>query len=96
MVPFHLYIVDDALPPAALSAKNVSVPILSKRFKNEIGVSPSAYYNKLKIEEAKHLLLQKNVNETSWDLGYENVSHFIRLFTKAFGVTPLHWKRETI
>ena len=71
-----------------------SVPFLSKKFKDEIGMSPSVFYNNLKLQEAKNLLLSKNVNETSWNLGYENVSHFIRMFTRAYGVTPLHWKME--
>ncbi|NOQ24987.1 MAG: AraC family transcriptional regulator [Bacteroidales bacterium] len=73
---------------------NISVPFLSKKFKNQVGISPSIFYNNLKLQEAKKLLLSKNVNETSWNLGYENVSHFIRLFTRAFGFTPLQWKIE--
>ena len=73
---------------------NISVPFLSKKFKDEIGLTPSYLYNNLKIHKATQLLLSKNVNETSWALGYENVSHFIRLFTKAYGVTPLNWKLE--
>lgn len=89
---------ENLTPPISINyiayTLNVSVPIFSKRFKDAVGVSPSTYYNRLKIEKAKKLLLHKNVNETSWNLGYENVSHFIRLFSKAFGVTPLHWKRE--
>lgn len=73
---------------------NISVPVLSKKFKNEIGISPSAFYNNLKLQEARKLLLSKNVNETAWILGFENVSHFIRLFAKTFGMTPLQWKKS--
>lgn len=85
-------------PPVSINyiafSLNISVPFLSKKFKDEIGVSPSIFYNNLKLQEAKKLLLSKNVNETSWNLGFENVSHFIRLFTRAYGITPLQWKRE--
>ncbi|MFA8298674.1 MAG: helix-turn-helix domain-containing protein [Hyphomicrobiales bacterium] len=71
---------------------NISVAFLSNKFKKEIGITPSTFYNNLKLQKAKNLLLNKNVNETSWELGFENVSHFIRLFTKVYGITPLQWK----
>jgi len=30
----------------------------------------------------------KNVTEVAYDLGYENISHFIKLFKDKFGMTP--------
>ncbi|MFA8450254.1 MAG: helix-turn-helix domain-containing protein [Bacteroidales bacterium] len=85
-------------PPISLQyiafTLNISLATLSNKFKKEIGISPSVFYNHLKLQEAQKLLLNKNVNETSWDLGFENVSHFIRLFTKTYGITPLQWKTQ--
>lgn len=85
-------------PPVSLQyiafTLNASIAFLSNKFKKEVGVPPSSFYNHIKLQEAKKLLLEKNVNETAWSLGYENVSYFIRLFSQAFGVTPLQWKSQ--
>ncbi len=67
---------------------NLSLPSFSRSFKNIVGISPNAYYTHLKLIKAKELLLTHSVNETAWQLGFENVSHFIRLFKTKFNYTP--------
>ena len=47
--------------------------------------------------EAKRQLLAttSQINQIAWDLGYEDVSYFIRFFKKHTGITPDHFK-ETL
>ncbi|MGG5460539.1 helix-turn-helix domain-containing protein [Clostridium sp. B9] len=67
---------------------NMSLPNYSSKFKKLIGMTPNDYLKNLKLDEAKRLLRTKSVTEVAYDLGYENISHFITLFKKKFGLTP--------
>jgi len=69
-------------------ALNMSPSNLIPLFKRATGMTPKAYHNLLKINKAKELLLHKNVSEVSYDLGFESISYFIKLFKSHFGLTP--------
>jgi AraC-like DNA-binding protein len=69
-------------------ALNMSLTNFSAKFKKATGVSPNEYLINLKLVEAKERLKFKSVTEVSFDLGYENISHFIHLFKQKFGITP--------
>lgn len=71
-------------------ANNLNMPItkFSSKFKAVTGITPNNYLRKLKLLEAKEMLRYKSVTEVSYDLGYENISHFIELFKKYYGLTP--------
>ncbi|XAW88453.1 helix-turn-helix domain-containing protein [Vibrio sp. CDRSL-10 TSBA] len=47
---------------------------------------------RLKLQQARRYLGHLSVTDTALELGYENISHFIRLFKKEFGVTPKQFK----
>lgn len=61
-------------------------------FKKEFGMSPKKFQNHVKIERAKDLLRDNNVTEVAMMLGFDNISHFIRLFKMVYGVTPKRYK----
>lgn len=67
---------------------NMSPANFSAKFKKIMGVSPNEYLKNLKLFEAKKRLKEKSVTEVAYDLGYENISHFINLFKEKFGMTP--------
>jgi len=69
-------------------ALNMSPANFSAKFKKVIGISPNEYFKNLKLLEAKKMLKVKSVTEVAYDLGYENISHFIGLFKDRFGITP--------
>ncbi len=51
-------------------------------------MTPNDYLTNLKLNEVARFLKFSSVTEVAYDLGYENISHFIKLFKKKFGLTP--------
>ncbi len=67
---------------------NMSVSNFSSKFKNEVCISPNIYLRRLKLNKAKEMLKYKNVTQVASELGYDNISHFIKLFKEYYGITP--------
>lgn len=62
---------------------------LKQNFKNRYGKTIYAFVVKLRMEKANKLLLENyNVNELAVLLGYQSVSHFIKVFKNYYGCTP--------
>jgi len=57
--------------------------------------TPGKWLVRRKLEYAKHLLetTDKNINELTFESGFENPSHFIRIFRQSFRITPLQYKK---
>lgn len=73
---------------------NVSPTYLSKRFKQETGVSFQSYITQKRIEKAKKLLreTQKPVSEIGSTVGYTSEKHFFAVFKTYCGVSPLKYR----
>lgn len=67
---------------------------LTRIFKKETGYSLNDYIIHARMEKAKELLRLpgERVNDISLEVGYENVSHFSRLFKKICGVSPKQYQ----
>lgn len=64
--------------------------------KEELGVTFSAYINKLRLTEAARLLSQNkdaSISEVAYVVGYNNVSYFNKLFKSEYGCTPKSFKQ---
>ena len=59
-------------------------------FKRHIGMNPMKFVASLRIERAKELLKQDGltVSSVANEVGFKDISNFIRQFKKATGVTP--------
>ena len=68
----------------------------AQRFRGELGVSPAAYLNGVRMTRAQQMLGRDglSVTETSRLLGYESDIGFSRAFTRHVGSTPTAWRRE--
>ncbi|MBQ9071103.1 MAG: helix-turn-helix transcriptional regulator [Clostridia bacterium] len=73
----------------------VSINTLERYFKKFITISPSSYIKKKRLAAAAELLFQqKSVSEASDFSGFSDYSHFISIFKKHFGMTPLQYKKR--
>ncbi|HEX6978915.1 MAG TPA: helix-turn-helix domain-containing protein [Alphaproteobacteria bacterium] len=67
-----------------------------RRFTNATGLSPIAYVQRLRVEDAKRRLerTEASVDEISWQVGYEEPAFFRRLFKRVTGLTPGAYRRR--
>lgn len=72
------------------SKLNMSVSAFHQKFKSAVGMGPLQCQKRLRLTEARRLMLDENksVTETSLDVGYESVSQFIRDYRKMFNASP--------
>lgn len=67
---------------------NMSSSNLIYSFKKMTSMTPKEYHNILKLKKSKEELKRKNVTEVCYELGFENVSYFIKLFKHYYKETP--------
>jgi transcriptional regulator GlxA family with amidase domain len=67
-----------------------------RRFTSATGLSPIAYVQRLRIEDAKRRLerTEASVDEISWQVGYEEPAFFRRLFRRVTGLAPGAYRRR--
>ena len=70
--------------------QNMSVSLFHQKFKSAVGMGPLQCQKRLRLTEARRLMLDDglNVTEASLEVGYESVSQFIRDYKKMFGAAP--------
>ena len=68
---------------------------LKRRFKTATGATLIEYLQNLRVEEAKHQLesADSSVETICYEVGYEDVSFFRRLFKRLTGMTPSQYRR---
>ncbi len=74
----------------------ISRTYLATKFKNETNMTLSNYYLKMKIDEAKNLLIytNKSLNQISSYLGFSSQSHFTNTFKKYTNKSPNEFRKE--
>ncbi len=67
---------------------------LSKRFRQDTGLSLRDYINKLRVKESKRLLLTTTmpVSTIAMEVGFGNISYFSTVFRKYTGTSPIEWR----
>jgi transcriptional regulator GlxA family with amidase domain len=67
-----------------------------RRFANATGLTPIAYVQRLRIEDAKRRLerTEASVDEISWRVGYEDAAFFRRLFKRTTGLAPGAYRKR--
>lgn len=90
----------DQLPPQDVSIQESlqklgrSYAHLSRVFRKKFGVTPVEYLNAVRIENAKGMLLRKeiNVSQAAYAVGFNDPAYFSRIFKKMTGVSPGKYK----
>jgi len=67
-----------------------------RRFASATGLTPIAYVQRLRIEDAKRRLerTDASVDEISWRVGYEDAAFFRRLFKRITGLAPGAYRKR--
>lgn len=79
----------------AAAALGINRTKINDLLKDELGLTFSAYLNKLRLTEAARLLSENeeaNVSEIAYSVGYNNVSYFNKLFKQEYGCAPKTFK----
>ena len=75
---------------------NLSRSYFSINFKKYTGMAFKEFVRRERIRQAKNLLVMKDVNlaDIALDIGYEDVSYFIRVFSELTGMTPGEYRKH--
>jgi transcriptional regulator GlxA family with amidase domain len=67
-----------------------------RRFVSATGLTPIAYVQRLRVEDAKRRLERTDapVEEISWRVGYEDAAFFRRLFKRTTGLAPAAYRKR--
>lgn len=70
----------------------------SRAFKQSTGLSPSHYFIRLRMEEARRMLSESNdsIINIALNVGYTSPSHFAAVFLRHNGVTPSHYRSDAV
>lgn len=87
-----------SLPSVAQIAErlNMSRPYLSDLLKKETGKTAIQLIHLSLIKEAKNRLRNQgqNISQIAYQLGFDNLSYFSRLFKKETGLSPIEFKKQ--
>lgn len=76
---------------------DVSHEHLSRQFKRDYGLTPSAYLHKLRVAEATaRLSLGQEIIDISLDVGYNDLSRFYKQFRKATQMSPAVCRKQIL
>lgn len=66
----------------------------SRLFKDKTGFTYKEYLNRIRINAARTYLLHANLNvsEVCFQVGFNDLSYFCRVFKQVIGVSPRHYK----
>jgi AraC-like DNA-binding protein/ligand-binding sensor protein len=77
-------------------AMHVSTFYFCKIFKKATGLTFTDYLGRVRVEKAKHLLLNPHlrVSEIAYTVGFQSLTHFNRIFRKITGEAPTVFREE--
>ena len=79
-------------------AVNTSTFYFCKMFKKMTGINFTDYLSRVRIEKSKNLLLNPNlrVSEIAFEVGFQSLTHFNRVFKKVLGQTPTNYRAQLL
>ena len=77
---------------------HLSPSYVSRVFHRETGETVTAYLNRVRVSEAKRLLRITNmrVSEVCYEVGYQSLSHFTRMFKRVTGLSPRAFRASSV
>ncbi len=79
-------------------ACNTSTFYFCKMFKKITGINFTDYLSRVRIEKSKNLLLNPNlrVSEIAFEVGFQSLTHFNRVFKKILGHSPTEYRAQLL
>jgi AraC-like DNA-binding protein/ligand-binding sensor protein len=79
-------------------AVNTSTFYFCKMFKKVTGINFTDYVSRIRIEKSKNLLLNPNlrVSEIAFEVGFQSLTHFNRVFKKILGLSPTEYRDQLL
>jgi AraC-like DNA-binding protein/ligand-binding sensor protein len=79
-------------------AVNMSTFYFCKMFKKVTGINFTDYVARVRIEKSKNLLLNPNlrVSEIAFEVGFQSLTHFNRVFKKLLGQSPTDYRAQLL
>jgi AraC-like DNA-binding protein len=79
-------------------AVNMSSYYFCKMFKKVAGINFTDYVARIRIEKSKNLLLNPNlrVSEIAFEVGFQSLTHFNRVFKKILGQSPTVYRAQLL
>jgi AraC-like DNA-binding protein len=79
-------------------AVNTSTFYFCKMFKKITGINFTDYLSRVRIEKSKNLLLNPNlrVSEIAFEVGFQSLTHFNRVFKKILGQSPTEYRAQLL
>jgi len=79
-------------------AVNMSTFYFCKMFKKIAGINFTDYVARVRIEKSKNLLLNPNlrVSEIAFEVGFQSLTHFNRVFKKLLGQSPTDYRSQLL
>jgi AraC-like DNA-binding protein len=77
---------------------NTSTFYFCKMFKKATGINFTDYLSRVRIEKSKNLLLNPNlrVSEIAFEVGFQSLTHFNRVFKKILGQSPTEYRAQLL
>ena len=87
-------------PPLATLAQQAGwqAEYFHRRFRQALGMTPFAFIERRRLEEAVQLLTETNISikELSAQLRFSSQFYFTRVFTRRFGISPSAFRRNAV
>ena len=96
LVFIHQHYSEDITLQDISDASMISVSQCNRYFKAMLNTTPYEYLIQYRIKKAMDLLYDStlNITEISALVGFNNVTHFIQVFKKMFGISPKKYRTE--
>ncbi len=71
-----------------------SLASFNREFRTYYNITPGKWLTRKRLEYAKLLLdtSKRNISEKAYDSGFENISHFSRVFKEKYGYSPRQYR----
>jgi AraC-like DNA-binding protein len=94
----EVYFIEQNSPAFYASHLNLAQPYLREICKKELTQPPCFWINLRRIAAASLLLLNGSlqIKEIAYQVGFDDVSYFIRLFKKYMGMTPNAFRKMVV